>query len=101
MCGCPNLAIAYFFLAPSVLAALTAISAPIANADVLTKDISMQVASMGAETLSYKDFDPAFVASELAARIAVIEKENEEAERLGKTLKNVPKYISYSQLILS
>lgn len=80
------------------IAALTAISSPIANADVLTKDISMQVASMGADTLSYKDFDPAFVDSELAARIAVIEKENEEAKRLGKTLKNVPKYISYSQL---
>jgi elongation factor Ts len=80
------------------IAALTAISAAIPNADVLTKDVSMQVASMGADTLSYKDFDPAFVESELAARIAVIEKDNEEAKRLGKTLKNVPKYISYSQL---
>ena len=58
----------------------------------------MQVASMGADTLSYKDFDPAFVESELAARIAVIEKDNEEAKRLGKTLKNVPTYISFSQL---
>jgi elongation factor Ts len=58
----------------------------------------MQVASMGADTLSYKDFDPAFIASELEARIAIIEKENEEAARLGKTLKNVPKYISYAQL---
>ena len=80
------------------IAALTAISAKVDNAETLTKDISMQVASMGADTLSYKDFDPAFVASELAARIAVIEKENEEAARLGKTLKNVPKYISFSQL---
>ncbi|WP_026711159.1 translation elongation factor Ts [Flavobacterium filum] len=80
------------------IAALTAISSAIADAETLTKDISMQVASMGADTLSYKDFDPAFVASELSARIAIIEKENEEAARLGKTLKNVPKYISYSQL---
>ena len=80
------------------IAALTAISSAINNADVLTKDISMQVASMGADTLSYKDFDPAFVASETDARIAIIEKENEEAARLGKTLKNVPKYISYAQL---
>ena len=80
------------------IAALTAISSAIDNAETLTKDISMQVASMGADTLSYKDFDPAFVASELDARIAIIEKENEEAKRLGKTLKNVPKYISYSQL---
>jgi elongation factor Ts len=29
----------------------------------------------GADTLSYKDFDPSFVDSELAARIAIIEKE--------------------------
>ncbi len=80
------------------IAALTAISEAIANADVLTKDVSMQVASMGATTLSYKDFDAAFIAAETDARIAIIEKENEEALRLGKTLKNVPKYISYAQL---
>ena len=58
----------------------------------------MQVASMGATTLSHKDFDPAFVASETEARIAAIEKDNEELARLGKTLKNVPQYISMSQL---
>ena len=80
------------------IAAITALNNNIDKADVLTKDISMQVASMGAETLSYKDFDPAFIASETDARIAVIEKENEELARLGKTLKNVPKYISYAQL---
>lgn len=80
------------------IAALTALSKNIDKADTLAKDISMQVASMGAETLSYKDFDPAFIASETEARIAVIEKDNEELVRLGKTLKNVPKYISYAQL---
>ena len=58
----------------------------------------MQVASMGATTLSYKDLDAAFVASETEAHIAVIEKENIELSRLGKTLKNVPQYISMSQL---
>ena len=58
----------------------------------------MQVASMGATTLSYKDLDPTFVASETEARIAVIEKDNIELARLGKTLKNVPQYISMSQL---
>jgi elongation factor Ts len=62
------------------------------------KDVAMQIASMGATTLSYKDFDAAFVASEIEARIAVIEKENEELGRLGKTLKNIPEYISMSQL---
>ena len=58
----------------------------------------MQVASMGATTLSYKDFDPTFIFSETEARIAVIEKDNVELARLGKTLKNVPQYISRIQL---
>ena len=58
----------------------------------------MQVASMGASTLSYKDFDPAFIASETEARIAVIEKDNIELGRLGKNLKNIPQYISMAQL---
>ena len=66
--------------------------------ETVGKDVAMQVASMGASSLSYKDFDPAFVASETEARIAVIEKDNIELGRLGKTLKNVPQYISMSQL---
>ncbi|OMP31958.1 translation elongation factor Ts [Mangrovimonas sp. DI 80] len=80
------------------IAALVGLSAKVDNADVLVKDVAMQVASMGATTLSYKDFDPAFIASETEARIAVIEKDNEELARLGKTLKNVPKFISMAQL---
>ncbi len=80
------------------IAALVGLSANVDNAATLAKDLAMQVASMGATSLSYKDFDPAFVASETEARIAVIEKDNIELERLGKTLKNVPKYISMAQL---
>ena len=80
------------------IAALVGLSNAVDNAEELAKDIAMQVASMGATTLSYKDFDPAYVASETEARIAAIEKDNEELERLGKTLKNVPKYISMSQI---
>ncbi|AXT18879.1 elongation factor Ts [Flavobacteriaceae bacterium AU392] len=80
------------------IAALVGLSAKVDNVDVLAKDVSMQIASMGATSLSYKDFDPAYVASETEARIAVIEKDNIELGRLGKTLKNVPKYISMSQL---
>ncbi|WP_053976246.1 translation elongation factor Ts [Mangrovimonas xylaniphaga] len=80
------------------IAALVGLSAKVDNADVLVKDVAMQVASMGATTLSYKDFDPAYIASETEARIAVIEKDNEELARLGKTLKNVPKFISMAQL---
>jgi len=80
------------------IAALVGLSNVVDKADVLSKDIAMQVASMGATTLSYKDFDPAFVAAETEARIAVIEKDNIELGRLGKTLKNVPQFISRSQL---
>ncbi len=80
------------------IAALVGLSSKVDNAEVLVKDLAMQVASMGATTLSYKDFDAAFVASETEARIAVIEKDNEELGRLGKTLKNVPQYISMAQL---
>jgi elongation factor Ts len=80
------------------IASVTALSDKVDGADVVAKDVSMQVAAMGASILSYKDFDPAFVASETEARIAVIEKENIELGRLGKTLKNIPTFISKSQL---
>ena len=80
------------------IAALTGFSKKVDNAEELAKDVSMQVASMGATTLSYRDFDPAFVESETEARIAAIEKENIELGRLGKTPKNVPMYISKAQL---
>ena len=82
----------------SKIAVLVGLDKAVSNADVLAKDLSMQVASMGATTLSFKDFDAAFVASETEARIAVIEKDNIELARLGKTLKNVPQFISRSQL---
>ena len=80
------------------IAAVVGLSANVENAATLSKDLAMQVASMGATSLSYKDFDLDYVASETEARIAVIEKENVELARLGKTLKNVPKYISMAQL---
>jgi len=80
------------------IAALVGLSAAIDDAALIAKNVSMQVASMGATTLSYKDFEPSFVASETEARIAVIEKDNIELGRLGKTLKNVPQYISRMQL---
>jgi len=80
------------------ISAIVGLSTVVDNADTLSKDLSMQVASMGATTLSYKDFDPAYIASETEARIAVIEKDNIELGRLGKTLKNVPQFISMAQL---
>jgi elongation factor Ts len=80
------------------IASLVGLSSDKNGTDVVAKDLAMQVASMGATSLSYKDFDPAYVASETEARIAVIEKENIELGRLGKPLKNVPQFISRSQL---
>ena len=80
------------------IGALVGLSTAIDGGAELAKSVSMQVASMGATTLSYKDFDPEFVASETEARIAAIEKDNIELGRLGKTLKNVPLFISRSQL---
>jgi len=72
-----------------------------ATAEAMTpvlKEIAMHAAAMSPSTLSYQDFDPAYVAEETKGRIVAIEKENEELSRLGKTLKNVPQYISMSQL---
>jgi elongation factor Ts len=80
------------------IAAIVGLNNVVDNADVLTKDLAMQIASMGATTLSYKDFDTAFVTAETEARIAAIEKDNEERERLGKHLINVPQYISMAQI---
>ncbi len=80
------------------IASLVGLSSDIDGAAVVARDLAMQAASMGATSLSYKDFDPAYVAAETEARIAVIEKDNIELGRLGKTLKNVPQYISMSQL---
>jgi elongation factor Ts len=64
----------------------------------VAKNVSMHASAMKPTTLSYKDFDPAFVAEETKGRIEAIKKENEELARLKKPLKNVPQYISMSQL---
>ena len=62
------------------------------------KEVAMHAAAMAPTTLSYKDFDPKFVEDETKGRIVAIETENEELARLGKPLKNIPQYISMSQL---
>ncbi|MDA7817066.1 translation elongation factor Ts [Sulfurimonas sp.] len=62
------------------------------------KQVAMHTSAMKPTTLSYKDLDAAYVASETVGRIEVIKKDNEELARLKKPLKNVPQYISMSQL---
>ena len=90
--------LAAYIHAGNKIAAITALSAKVDGAAEAARNISMQVASMSPEVLSYKDFSPEFIAAETDARIAAIEKDNEELVRLGKPLKNVPKYVSYAQL---
>ena len=80
------------------IATVVGLSSAVDKADVLAKDLAMQAAAMSPKTLSYKDFTPEFLAAETEARIAAIEKDNIELGRLGKTLKNVPTYISRAQL---
>lgn len=64
----------------------------------ILKNIAMHASAMKPTTLSYKDFDADFVQAETIGRIEAIKKDNEELARLKKPLKNVPLYISMSQL---
>ncbi len=62
------------------------------------KNIAMHASAMKPKVLSYTDFDPEFVESETKGRIEAIKKENEERQRLGKPLINVPEFVSKMQL---
>ncbi|MEA3373857.1 MAG: translation elongation factor Ts, partial [Campylobacterota bacterium] len=64
----------------------------------ILKNVAMHAAAMKPSILSYKDFDAAYVEAETIGRIEAIKTENEELARLKKPLKNVPQYISCSQL---
>ncbi len=79
---------------------LAATCAPEAKekATALLKSLGMHAAAMKPSVLSYTDFDSEFVESENKAIIADIEKENIELHRLGKPEKNIPEFVSASQL---
>ena len=64
----------------------------------LLKNLGMHAAAMKPSVISYTDLDPTFVESENKAIIADIEKENIELHRLGKPEKNIPLFVSKSQL---
>ena len=66
--------LAAYIHAGNKIAAITALSAKVDGAAEAARNISMQVASMSPEVLSYKDFSPEFIAAETDARIAAIEK---------------------------
>lgn len=82
-----------------VLVAATCDSKKTADAIApMLKNIAMHAAAMKPSVLTYKDFDASFVEAETIGRIEAIKTENEELARLKKPLKNVPQYISMSQL---
>jgi elongation factor Ts len=64
----------------------------------MVRNIAMHASAMKPTTMSYNDFDPVYVQEETIGRIEAIKTENEELARLKKPLKNVPQYISMSQL---
>ena len=70
------------------------------GADQFFRSIAMHIAAMSPVGMTPDEFDADFVANETAAIQAQIKAENElnEAENLGKPIKNIPLYVSRSQL---
>lgn len=64
----------------------------------LIQNICMHISAMSPKYLAYTDLDKDWVEKEFLAFKADIEKENEERERMGKNLKNVPEYGSMLQI---
>lgn len=58
----------------------------------------MHAAAMKPKIISAEAFEDDFIQKEKAALIAEIKKGNEELKRLGKTLKNVPEFVSKKEL---
>lgn len=65
---------------------------------VLLRNIAMHASAMKPTVISYTDLDPVFVDSENKAIVAEIIAENDELVRLGRPLKNIPDFVSKSQL---
>ena len=64
----------------------------------LLKSLGMHAAAMKPSVISYEDLEADFIESENKAIIADIEKLNIELHRLGKPEKNIPLFVSRSQL---
>lgn len=64
----------------------------------LLNNLCMHAAAMKPKIISFEGFDSDFIAQEKAALIAEIKKGNEELQRLGKTLKNIPEFVSKKEL---
>ena len=68
------------------------------GADQFFRSVAMHIAAMSPSTLSADELDPADVAKETEALQGQIKIENEDRERLGKPLKNMPQYGGKCQL---
>lgn len=64
----------------------------------LLKSLCMHASAMKPTVIAYTDLDSAFIESENKAIVAEIEAENDELVRLKKPLKNIPQFVSRSQL---
>ncbi|WP_121628264.1 translation elongation factor Ts [Poseidonibacter antarcticus] len=81
-----------------VLLAATCDEAAKDKTKALLKSLAMHASAMKPTVIAYTDLDPEFVESENRAIIAEIEAENDELVRLKKPLKNIPQFVSRSQL---
>jgi elongation factor Ts len=62
------------------------------------RSVAMHIAAMSPSILTPDEFDEEYVAKEAESLKGQIQVENEDRERLGKTLKTVPQYASRKQL---
>ena len=81
-----------------VLLAATCDEAAKEKTSALLKSLAMHASAMKPSVIAYTDLDPAFVESENRAIVAEIEADNDELVRLKKPLKNIPDFVSKSQL---
>ncbi|OUR71341.1 translation elongation factor Ts [Arcobacter sp. 31_11_sub10_T18] len=81
-----------------VLLAATCDAAAKDKASALLKSIAMHASAMKPTVIAYSDLDPEFIESENRAIVAEIEADNDELVRLKKPLKNIPDFVSKSQL---
>ena len=81
-----------------VLLAATCDEAAKDKTSALLKSLAMHASAMKPSVIAYTDLDPEFVESENRAIVAEIEADNDELVRLKKPLKNIPDFVSKSQL---
>jgi elongation factor Ts len=81
-----------------VLLAATCDEAAKEKAVALLKSLAMHASAMKPTVIAYTDLNAEFVESENRAIVAEIIADNDELKRLGKPLKNIPDFVSMSQL---